>query len=377
VKRKLKIAIVSDIPYPWITGGAQLRTQKLYEGLIKYLEIYWICMKPRGINQSSIVYNGICYEFLNPIPDNLYNDDNSRKILPAILFTIYLFLFLLRNRFDYIDSNEFPFLHNFPLFFLKLFFKYKLFITWHEIWTLEYWQNYIGNLLGLVGYAIQLTCLHLSTHIIANSSFTKQKILALNEKKKVNIITPGISSESLYLNQQKKNIVLYVGRLIPEKNVHTIIGAAYELKHSCNHIKFLIVGNGPEKERLFREIQKYKLNNVIINSKTMNHQEILKLMAEALIFVSMSEREGFGMTVLEALVSNCFVIINSHHENGARFLVSNKVKGYRVENSPKKLAKLIEKIVLYGEIPQNQHKLFHNYEWKVICKKLSSTLVNN
>ena len=38
---------------------------------------------------------------------------------------------------------------------------YELVADWHEVWSAEYWREYLGALGGRIGYAVQLLCARL------------------------------------------------------------------------------------------------------------------------------------------------------------------------------------------------------------------------
>ena len=65
-------------------------------------------------------------------------------------------------------------------------------------------------------------------------------------------------------------------------------------------------------------------------------------MAHSKIFVSASEREGYGIAVLEAITSGAKVLVSSHEDNAARFLVSEESGQIVPDQTPRAWAEAIK-----------------------------------
>lgn len=148
--------------------------------------------------------------------------------------------------------------------------------------------------------------------VIANSYFT-----AMINQRIWNIHVDGISHlgvDSTYLqnviknkqivNCQNRNI-LFVGRLAISKKVDKII-KAISLLNDNNKIKFIVVGDGPEKEKLIKLANKLKINTTFMGR--VSHEEIYQLYRNSEIYISLSESESFGISLVEALLGGCKII---------------------------------------------------------------------
>ncbi|WP_406686829.1 glycosyltransferase family 4 protein [Rossellomorea vietnamensis] len=104
----------------------------------------------------------------------------------------------------------------------------------------------------------------------------------------------------------KKYILLYVGRLAPEKDLDTL---EKTIKHLPGEVKdrvqWLIVGDGPLKKEL---MDKTRGENVIFTGY-LTGEELAETYASSDLFVFPSASETFGNVVLEALASGLPAVV--------------------------------------------------------------------
>src|SRR5699024_5157736 len=101
--------------------------------------------------------------------------------------------------------------------------------------------------------------------------------------------------------------ILYVGKLNPQKNVDLIIRALKKLDSKYN-FKFTIIGNGQEKTRLNKLVERSKFKNKIEFKSAISREEVLEKMKQSDIFVMPSTNETLGLVYLEAMANGCITI---------------------------------------------------------------------
>jgi len=101
--------------------------------------------------------------------------------------------------------------------------------------------------------------------------------------------------------------VYYIGRLSEEKNPELFIEAAHLVLKSQNsgHIKFFIVGDGPEKKAV--EARLKELNNPVIRYLGYS-SDVPKTLSGADVFALTSDAEGFPLAILEGMAMNVAVV---------------------------------------------------------------------
>lgn len=114
--------------------------------------------------------------------------------------------------------------------------------------------------------------------------------------------------------------VLYVGRLLPYKNIDVLIKACQSPK-----LKLLgslrIVGNGPEEDVLRR----IEANNVEFLGKR-NHSFVVDELDRASVLAMVSTNETFGLSYIEAMARGCIVIAGD--DGGMCGVIKNGENGF-------------------------------------------------
>ena len=365
----LKIAFVYDAVYPWIKGGAEKRIYEIGRRLVERgHEVHWYGVgwwfngdRRKVIDHDGIFLHGVCK------PLQLYVN-GRRNIGAAINFAWKVFPELVRQKFDIVDCQEFPY---FPCFSAKLHSilkKSKLTITWHEIWG-KYWFGYLGKK-GLFGYIVERLTARLAKNNVAVSEQTKRDLEKLGVNC-VEVIPNGIDFERIQEIRPsgEESDVVFAGRLIRDKNVDILIKAVRLLRDEIPDIKCVIVGDGPERVRLEKLTEEIGLKrNVEFKGFLKEHDDVIALMKSSKVFVLPSTREGFGIVALEANACGLPVITVEHAMNATRDLVKNGRSGFvcrLVENE------VVDKILmaLHSNMSKGCLEFARNYDWNNIARR--------
>jgi glycosyltransferase involved in cell wall biosynthesis len=123
------------------------------------------------------------------------------------------------------------------------------------------------------------------------------------------VVPPGINSKQFSKKISQKDIdVVAAGSLIPLKQYDIFINVVAEIKKQIPGIKAMLIGEGPEKNKLRTLIETDGLESNIILTGELSHSEVLRTMQRAKIFLHTSAYEGFGIVCLEALCAGADVI---------------------------------------------------------------------
>jgi glycosyltransferase involved in cell wall biosynthesis len=133
-------------------------------------------------------------------------------------------------------------------------------------------------------------------------------------------------------------VVLSVGRVAPEKNLHVVIAAYRALARRVPQARCVIVGDGPGRAAL------EAANPDVIFAGTRRGEELPAFYASADLFVFPSLTETFGNVVLEAMSSGVPVV--AYAEAAAREFIRNGQNGIRV--APGNEGGLIERAAALG-----------------------------
>lgn len=118
----------------------------------------------------------------------------------------------------------------------------------------------------------------------------------LPKKEKTKILSElGLQNSNKYL--------VTVCRLAAEKNIDELLRYLPALTKRDKDIKLIIVGDGPYKTKLVKEINKLGISDHVIFTGAISRDEIYKYYQLGNIFVSASTSETQGLTYIEALAS--------------------------------------------------------------------------
>lgn len=132
--------------------------------------------------------------------------------------------------------------------------------------------------------------------------------------------------------------LLFVGSLIPRKNVSVVIEA---LKNN-SEIDLTLVGDGPERSKLEKLVQKNRVNAKFLGTKPM--KMVPNIMQQNDVLILPSLHDGWGAVVNEAMTLGLYVIVSDHC--GVKTLITDENDGLIFKsNSVHSLRKSLEHIV--------------------------------
>ena len=148
--------------------------------------------------------------------------------------------------------------------------------------------------------------------VIAPSKAIEKYLCKIGVKSKIKVIPFGINLENFYLNKmhkKNKNVftLIYCGRLSKEKSVNKIINS-FAIFAKEKNVKCLIIGDGEEKKSLEKLVKKLNMQEKIIFRGWIKRKKIVNEYLKADLFITLSEMETFGITILEALACGLPVI---------------------------------------------------------------------
>lgn len=170
--------------------------------------------------------------------------------------------------------------------------------------------------------------------------------------------------------------LLYVGRLVPEKGIDTLIDALHKIKH--NNIITNIVGHGPEKEKLIALTEKYEMGKDIIFYPWSDKKTLNDLYHCADIFIHPARwAEPLGLTVIEAMASGLPVIVPEI--SGSSWAAGNGgliFKNGNYDDLADKIEKLLEDDKLRKDLAEKARDRASQFDYRNSIEKLETILKN-
>jgi len=367
----MKIALVYDVIYPYVKGGVEKRVWELATRLTRRgHDVHLFGMKFWD-GEEILIHEGVFLHGVCPAQKLYFG--GRRTIWQALYFSIHLVSPLLKERFDIIDCQQFPYFSCFSAKFFSEIKKIPLVITWHEVWG-DYWYEYLGWK-GFVGKTSERLVARLTSENIAVSKTTAKNLNNLGLCHEITIIPNGIDLTKLRSISPSPESwdIIFVGRLIKEKHADMLIHAVELLLHEFPDIRVLIIGEGPEYLKLKHLIDEKKMNDSIhLCGFYPNHDDLIAQLKSSKVFVLPSTREGFGISALEALACGIPVVTVDHPANAIRDLITEN-NGFLCPLSAEDLAKTMC-------LALRHHKEMHNacttsaesFDWDSITSDVES-----
>ena len=150
----------------------------------------------------------------------------------------------------------------------------------------------------------------------------------LNRNQNITRIYNLISNEFRKpIEQKRENIILTAGRLVPEKGIEYLEQVAVKIFDKYPDWKWIILGEGSERNRLESVIQENHLEDQLILMGNVNN--VVDYLKRASIFVVTSKYEGLGMNLLEAR-SMKVPCVSFDVRMGPREIIHDNIDGYLV-----------------------------------------------
>jgi glycosyltransferase involved in cell wall biosynthesis len=326
----VRICIVYDCIYPHTVGGAERWYRNLAERLaadgheVDYLTLrQWPEGEDAGVPGVRVVAVGPRMA--------LYGRDGRRRVMPPLRFGLGVLAHLARHgrRYDAVHTASFPYFSLLAAGALRPFRRYRLVVDWHEIWTRDYWREYLGALGGAVGWRVQRLCVRIPQRAFCFSRLHERRLREEGFAGELTVLRgqyvggPGSS-----LPARTPPTVVFAGRHIPEKRVPAIVPAIALARERIPGLRGEILGDGPERQAVLRRVQGERLEEEIDVPGFVPGERVEQALASALCLLLPSRREGYGLVVVEAASTGTPSIVVADPDNAATEFIEDGVNGF-------------------------------------------------
>lgn len=166
--------------------------------------------------------------------------------------------------------------------------------------------------------------------------------------------------------------LITISRLSFEKGVDVLFKVVKALAESGVDFKLLIVGNGPERERLETDVKAMVIEKYVVFLGAVSDAEKLKWLDSAHVFMNTSRCEGMPIAVLEAMARSLPVVATDvagnkdvviSWENGFLFDIT------RPEEGARRIVELMENPALYEAVSKGAHRtMIEKFSVEMMCE---------
>jgi glycosyltransferase involved in cell wall biosynthesis len=145
-------------------------------------------------------------------------------------------------------------------------------------------------------------------------AYRRQRFLAISESSRSDLVARGIACERIDVSlpgirrprvtprplRERPPLVSYVGRLEPYKRVDVMLRALAPLVAGHPALEIAVIGRGSDRERIERTSRELGLDSRTRMLGFLDDDERDRWLADSRVCVCPSEKEGWGLTVIEA-----------------------------------------------------------------------------
>jgi L-malate glycosyltransferase len=376
----VRIAIISDAILPYHHGGKETLQYERSTRLARRrhnVRIHTMHWWPE--RQREIVREGVAQHAIAPRV-RMYTANGRRSIWESVAFGLGSLRLLWSPPFDVLDVDQFPFT---PFVAARLVCRLRnrpMTATWYEVWDRDYWRQYMGRL-GPIGFFLQRFAARSADLIFADSRLTARRLTEWLgvDPRRVLVLSPGTTIPSPLAGEgqgggSKVIDCIFIGRLLPHKHVDILLRALALIPS----VTGLIVGSGPEKERLIALAGKLGISDRVRFESPATHEAVLDRLRGARLLVLPSTREGFGVAVLEANACGVPALVVQHPDNAALELVRDDVTGIICDLAADPMAAQIRAYLADPSLQARMSKAARanaaTYSWDAYVNKMEAAL---
>jgi glycosyltransferase involved in cell wall biosynthesis len=246
----------------------------------------------------------------------------------------------------------------------------------------EFLREPEGGLYIRLVMCIQRFVLRHADKVITPSHYLKDVLVKYHQvpASKIEVVYNAVELREIKASGEKcgRPLLLTIGRLVPWKGVDELVELVPSLAKRYPNLKLVVIGDGPEREKLGQLCQKIGAEPHVIFTGRLSHQETLAFLKKAEIFILNSRYEGLPHTVIEAMAQRCPVIATDIE--GTREVVQDGKTGITVAPGDKEQLK--EKIILLLEnertrkemVEQAYRNVKNRFTWESTLNELERVL---
>lgn len=343
----MRICLVYDCLYPYTVGGAERWYRNLAERLAADgHELTYLTLRQWDRGQQLDLDPRISVVCVGPRMA-LYTG-GRRRVLPPLLFGAGVLWHLLRHgrRYDAVHTCSFPYFSLLAAALARPLGRYELVTDWFEVWSKQYWRTYLGGAGGRVGALVQRLCARVPQHAFCFSQLHAARLRKQGLRGEITMLS-GLYAGALEPAEPRaaEPLVVFAARLIPEKRVAVGVAAVVAAARRIPGLRGVFYGEGPERERLGEAIAEHAAQGYIRAPGFAETAVLDADMRRGLCVLLPSEREGYGMVVIEACAHATPAVVVAAPDNAAVELVQDGINGVVAPDAdPETIARAVVRV---------------------------------
>jgi glycosyltransferase involved in cell wall biosynthesis len=346
----MRVCVVYDCLYPHTVGGAE----RWYRNLAARLaeeghDVVYLTMRQWDAGEEP---DSPGVRVIAVAPRMALYRNGRRRILPPLRFGLGVLGHLLRHgrRYDVVHTASFPYFSVLAAALARPLARFRLVVDWHELWTRGYWSEYLGGVGGWVGWRVQRLCLRIPQRAFCFSRLVERRLADEGVRGEVTVLEGQFAGQAAATPLPAEPVVVFVGRHIPEKNPVAVVRAVAKARETLPGLRGEIYGDGPERGKVLAAIDELGAVGVLDAPGFVEGTVVDEALGRALCLCLPSEREGYGLVVLEAISRGTPAVLVEGVDNAAVELVAEGENGFvAVSAGPEDLTAALVRVSEAGD----------------------------
>jgi glycosyltransferase involved in cell wall biosynthesis len=321
----MKIALLTELFHPRI-AGCERRFFEIGRRLSKRgHEVHVFTLRyDHRLPKEELIEDMYVHRYADS--NNYISPSGFRSFSGVVKYSLGSLQKLLGRDFDIYYCNQWPMFHS---VFIKPI-ATPLVQEWCEVWS--------SPKMAMLQKVLKLV----SDYHVAVSDFTRRRLAEFLQvtPQKVTVIPNGVDFEAFATGDEERKWgqIIYVGRLVPHKNIDLLIEAFRIVKNNVPEAELHIIGSGRSLQVLTKSAS--DVDRCFIHGFVPDDQ-MRQMLRSSWLSVSLSQREGSGISCLEAMSSGVPVITADFPDNAAKELVLKSGGGLVVQPKSSAVASAI------------------------------------
>lgn len=343
----MRICLIYDCLFPHTVGGAERWYRNLAERLAaEGHQVTYLTLRQWDRGERPDMDERVRVRVVGP-QMALYTG-GRRRILPPLIFGLGVLIHLLRHgrEYDAVHTCSFPYFSLLAAACARPLGRYRLVVDWFEVWSEDYWRAYLGGVGGRIGELVQRLCAIAPQRAFCFSQLHAKRLRELGLRGQIAMLRGLYAGSTQPAPPREADLlVLFAGRLIPEKRVTIGVAAVAEAGKRIEGLQGVFYGDGPERQALLDAIAAAGAGDFIAAPGFAPGEQVDGDMGRALCVLLPSVREGYGMVVVEASAHATPAVVVPAPDNAAVELVEDGVNGVIAASAePDAIAEAIKRV---------------------------------
>lgn len=326
-----RIAVIYDCLFPFTTGGGERQYRAFAEALVhRGRDVEYVTTRQwRGAEGP---HERFAVRAVTG-PLRLYDDGGVRSTAAAVRFAVGVFGSLIRRRGDYdaIIVSGLPVLNVFAVRAALVGTRTRIVVDYLEVWGRRQWRGYAGWVTGTLAWILQALAIRVTPLATCHSQLTARRLRAEGLRGRL-LLSPGLIETAVDHPARDASavgpFVLYAGRHIPDKRVEALPAAVRHARRDVPGLRLVITGDGPSTSLVREAVADADATEWTELPGFVDQDALDELMGTAAVLVNPSQREGYGLVVVEAAAHGTPIVLVDDDDNAATELIDVGRNGF-------------------------------------------------